>query len=166
MIDNNILFQKLAERFNGSSVITGLSFGEPVVTVPETTVRQVLSFLKDDAELSYSMLVELFAIDCFGEDPRFEIVYILRSLKNNGRVTVKTKTGDEGIDTVSDMWKAADWLEREVYDMFGIPFRNHQDLRRIYNTDDFEGYPLRKDFPTEGYDFDKPFVVTFEEEKA
>jgi NADH-quinone oxidoreductase subunit C len=166
MTQNNAVIQRLEDHFKGLPLTADLSFGEPLIAIPATAVRHVLSFLKDEAELSYSMLVELFAIDCFGEDPRFEIVYILRSPKSNKRITVKTKTGEEGIDTVSDIWKAAEWLEREVYDLFGIPFRNHPDLRRIYNTDDFEGYPLRKDFPTEGYDFDKPFVVTFEEEKA
>jgi NADH-quinone oxidoreductase subunit C len=69
-------------------------------------------------------------------------------------------------DTVSDIWKAADWLEREVYDMFGIRFSDHPDLRRILLTDDFVGHPLRKDFPLKGVDFDKPFPVCLEEEKG
>ena len=81
-------------------------------------------------------------------------------------MTVKTRAGEDGIATVSDLWKAADWLEREIYDMFGVQFMNHPDLRRIYTDDNFEGHPLRKDFPQEGRDYDKPFTVTLGEEKA
>ncbi len=92
------------------------------------------------------------------------VIYILRSTKHNGRIVIKTRTGDEGLDTVSDLWPAANFLEREIYDMFGLPFANHPDLRRIYTPDDFVGHPLRKEFPLEGEDFDKPFVVDLEKE--
>lgn len=166
MRESNGLFQKLTQRFGDMSLAMETSFGEPVVRIDKATVRDVLSFLKEDVELSYNMLVELFGIDCLGEDPRFEVVYILRSMRTNQRVTIRTRAGEDGLDSVSDMWKAADWLEREIYDMLGIRFNNHPNLCRIYNDDGFEGYPLRKDYPTEGYDFDKPFVVKLEEEKA
>jgi NADH-quinone oxidoreductase subunit C len=166
MIDGNRVFERLSEGFGRKILDTGLSFGEPVATVDKGAIRQIFAFLKDDPELSYRMLVELFAIDRQGENERFELVYILRSMDHNGRVTIRTRCDEDGVDTVSDLWQAANWLEREAYDMFGIRFRNHPDLRRIYMDDDFEGYPLRKEFPLEGCDFDTPFAVHLEEEKA
>jgi NADH-quinone oxidoreductase subunit C len=166
MISSDKLFERLSEGFGPKILDTGINHGEPVVTVDKGAIRQILAFLRDDGELSYRMLVELFGVDWQGEEPRFEIIYILRSLSHNGRVTVRARCGEDGIDTVSDLWQAANWLEREAYDMFGIRFINHPDLRRIYTDDNFEGYPLRKDFPLEGKDFDKPFVVQLEEEKA
>ena len=165
MSEKSILFKKLSEKFGNKILETVMSFGEPVVTVDKSNIHDLLSFLKADEELSFDTLVDLFGIDYPGDEPRFEIVYILRSTKNSERMTVKTRTGEDGIDTVSDLWKAADWLEREIYDMFGVKFVNHPDLRRIYTDDDFEGHPLRKDFPLEGSDFDKPFTVILEEER-
>lgn len=166
MIRSERVFEKLSERFGPRILETAVAFGEPLVIVEKGAIRQILSFLKDDEELSYRMLVELFGVDLQGQEARFEIVYILRSLDHNGRVTVKTRCSEDDIDSVSDLWQAANWLEREAYDMFGVRFGNHPDLRRIYNVDDFEGFPLRKDFPLEGRDFDKRFEVNFEEEKA
>jgi NADH-quinone oxidoreductase subunit C len=165
MSDTKKLFEKLAEKF-GNKILNTVAFGEPIVSVDKKAIREILTFLKEDKDLSYDMLIELFGVDYPKENPRFEIVYILRSVKLNERITIKTKTADKGIDTVSSIWKAANWLERETYDMFGIQFTDHPDLRRIYTVDDFEGHPLRKDFPLEGHDYDKPFTVILEEEKA
>ena len=165
MSEKNNLFQKLSEKFGNKILEAVVSFGEPVVRVDKRNIHDLLSFLKTDKELSFEMLVDLFGVDYPGAEPRFEIVYILRSVRSNGRVTVRTRTGDDGMDTVSDLWKAADWLEREIYDMFGVKFVNHPDLRRIYTDDDFVGHPLRKDFPLEGRDYDKPFTVILEEER-
>ena len=110
------------------------------------------------------MMTDLFAVDRHGSDPRFEVVYLLNSLDLKERLVVKVRVADnEPVPTVSDLWRAADWLEREAYDMFGVRFENHPDLRRILSVEDFDGYPLRKDFPTEGYGFDEPFVVRLEE---
>jgi len=166
MIDSSKIFEKLSARFNNEILATALSHDEPLAVVAKDAIHDILTFLKTDDELSYDMLVELFAVDRMGDMPRFEMVYILRSTIHNGRITIKTKTADEGIDTVSDIWNAANWLEREAFDMFGIVFKNHPDLRRIYTDDDFEGFPLRKDFDVLGKDFDKPFVPILEEEKA
>ncbi|MBA4390888.1 MAG: NADH-quinone oxidoreductase subunit C [Syntrophus sp. (in: bacteria)] len=166
MSDTNKLFEKLSGKFGDKILNTAFAFGEPVVSVDKKAIREILLFLKEDKDLSYDMLIDLFGIDYPGEKPRFEIVYILRSVKQNNRATIKTRTTEDGIDTVSNIWKAANWLERETYDMFGIRFKDHPDLRRIYTVDDFEGHPLRKDFPVEGYDYDKPFTVILEEEKA
>lgn len=160
------VFDRIAQGFPGNRTGTAVAFGEPVLTVDRESAKELLVWLRNDPESPFDALVDLFGIDRQDGDLRFEIVYILRSNKTNERVTVKTRVDEKGLDTVSDIWKAADWCEREVYDLFGIRFNNHPDLRRLFNNDDFEGYPLRKDFPTEGYDYDKPFVVNLEENKA
>ena len=137
-----------------------LSVEGPGVVVGRERLREVLLFLRDDKDLGFSMLTDLFAIDCYGREPRFEVVYLLNSLKLKERLIVKIRVNDgEHAPTVSDLWRAAEWLEREAFDMFGLHFDNHPDLRRILMVEDFDGYPLRKDFPTEGYGFDRPFSV-------
>ena len=163
MIDSSKVFEKLSKKFGGKILTTALSHGEPLAIVDKSTIRDILAFLKEDGELSYNMLVELFAVDWMGETPRFEMVYMLRSTDHNGRVWIKART-DDAIDTVSDIWQAANCLEREAFDMFGITFKKHPDLSRIYTYDDFEGFPLRKDFDVLGKDFDKPFIPNIEEE--
>lgn len=139
---------------------------EVSVTVGSTGIRDILLFLKNSDDLQYDLLIDLCGVDYCGDDLRFEIVYLLHSLNYNNRLRIKTRLREgESIDTVSDIWKAADWMEREIYDMLGIKFNNHPDLRRILLTDEFSGHPLKKDFPLEGPDFDKPFAVQLEEEK-
>ena len=157
MMESSKVLEKLSKKFGDKVFTTALSHGEPLVTVDKSVIREILVFLKEDGEMSYNMLLELFAVDRMGESPRFEMVYGLRSTDHNGRVWIKART-DNTIDTVSDIWQAANSLEREAFDMFGIIFDKHPDLRRIYTDDDFEGFPLRKDFDVLGKDFDKPFV--------
>lgn len=157
--------RRLQEKFGAAILSVGEFRGEVSVTVARNGIGDILRFLRDDAELRYDLLIDLFGVDYFGDASRFEIVYLLHSLPYNNRFRIKTRLRDgESIDTASDIWKAADWMEREVYDMFGITFDNHPDLRRILLTDEFSGHPLKKDFPVEGPDFDKPFTVHLEEE--
>lgn len=156
----------LRKRFGESGFTVEESREGTVFVVAKNKLREFLKAMRDDEALGFDMLTDLFGVDRHTAKPRFEVVYFLTSIKNGGRVTVKTRIDSaDSVDTASDIWRAAEWLEREVFDMFGIDFKNHPDLRRILLTDDFDGYPLRKDFPTQGYDFDKPFVVEFEEEK-
>ncbi len=163
MSDNGEYLKILSGKEAGIKIVPAPP-GEPCAVVGRDSIRQVLDHCRYDRDLGFNMLVDMFAVDYMGEEPRYEIVYILRSTKTNARIAVKTRTGEEGIETISDIWPAANFLEREIYDMFGVPFANHPDLRRIYNPDDFEGHPLRKEFPLEGKDFDKPFVVDLENE--
>ena len=154
---------KLRAAFGGALTVEQAG-SQAVVVVGKERLREVLLFLRDDGGLLYSMMTDLFAVDRFGASPRFEVAYLLNSLLVKERVLVKVRIGEgESVPTVSDLWRAAEWLEREAYDMFGIRFENHPDLRRILMVEDFDGYPLRKDFPTEGYGFDKPFRVSLEE---
>ena len=139
--------------------------GETTVTIDSGALREIMRFLKEDETMRYDLLVDVAGVDRADESPRFSVAYLLHSQKSNNRLRIKTRVAqDAGLDTVSDIWKAADWFEREVYDMFGITFANHPDLRRILLTDDFAGHPLRKDFPLKGHDFDKPAALCVEEE--
>jgi NADH-quinone oxidoreductase subunit C len=140
--------------------------GIPSVIVDKAKILEALFFLKNDPDCVFDMLTDLFGVDNYKEKPRFEVIYFLNSLKNKTRLAVKVGLAEgETVPTASGIWKAAEWFEREIYDMFGIRFEGHPDLRRILLDDDFEGHPLRKDFPLEGRDFDKPFDVQLGEEK-
>jgi len=151
--------KKLQEKFS-SSVLEVATFREEVnVTVEKRDIYEICKFLYSDPDLQYRMLTDLCGVDHFPQAPRFEVVYLLYSFKNNHRLRLKTKVGErELVLSVESIWKAANWLEREAYDLFGISFANHPDLKRILLWDGYEGHPLRKDFPVEGPDFDKPFV--------
>ncbi len=140
--------------------------GIPSVIVDKAKISEALFFLKSDPDCAFDMLTDLFGVDNYKEKPRFEVIYFLNSLQNKARLAVKVGLAEgESLPTASGIWRAAEWFEREIYDMFGIRFEGHPDLRRILLDDEFEGHPLRKDFPLEGPDFDKPFVVQLGEEK-
>ena len=130
----------------------GSSCGEVWVVVPPADAVAVLTFLRDDPWLKYDFLSDLTAVhwpERAGAE--FDVVHQLYSIPHRNRFRVKVRLADgESTPTVSGIWKTADWLEREVYDMFGIRFDGHPDPRRIINPDDFEGYPLRKEFPLQG----------------
>ena len=139
---------------------------ETSITVDAGKIREVMTFLKEDERLGYDLLLDLAGVDFDDRSPRFMIAYLLHSTKFNNKLRIKT-TVAEGFspDTVSDIWLAADWMEREVYDMLGIIFNNHPNLTRILLPEDFVGHPLRKDFPVKGPDFDQPLQVCLEEER-
>jgi NADH-quinone oxidoreductase subunit C len=159
----DLLREKFPEAVRGGEEFRG----ETTVTVDKGQLRAVLKFLKESETLLYDLLVDVAGVDSGSGSPRFLVAYLLHSTKFNNRLRIKVRVAEgAALDTVSDIWKAADWLEREIYDMFGIRFNDHPDLRRILLTDDFIGHPLRKDFPLKGVDFDKPFPVCLEEEKG
>ena len=159
MAEINIAVKKLQEKFP-ASVLEVKTFRDEInVTIQKKDIFEICKFLYSDPDLQYQMLTDLCGVDFLPEQPRFEVVYLLYSMKAQQRLRLKIKVGEsESVSSVESIWKAADWLEREVYDLFGITFDNHPDLRRILLWDGYEGYPLRKDFPVEGPDFDKPFV--------
>lgn len=112
-------------------------------------------------ELGFNFLIDLSSVDHFGDEPRFEVVYELYSLADNIHLRLKTKVSEDNLEvpTVSDLWATADWHEREVFDMMGIRFANHPDLRRILMWDGYPFFPLRKDFPLEGKPSEMPEVA-------
>jgi NADH-quinone oxidoreductase subunit C len=164
-MDSRAAGEMLKERFPAAVLAVEEFRGETTVTIDKGALREVMRFLKENEATRYDLLVDVAGADFGGASPRFMVAYLLHSLWSNNRLRIKTRVADGAeLDTVSDIWRAAEWLEREVYDMFGIPFGNHPDLRRILLTDDFVGYPLRKEFPVQGHDFDKPLNLCPEEE--
>ena len=152
MAENNRAVIKLKEKY-ASSVIEVKEFrGEVTVTVKKEDIVAICRYLRD--ELRYNLLTDVTAVDYLGKEPRFMVVYNLYSIPNKDRLRVKAPVaeGDCTIDTVTTLWDSANWVERETYDLFGITFVGHPDLRRILMTDDWVGHPLRKDYPLQGPD--------------
>ena len=151
MAENNRAVVRLKEKF-ASSIIDIVEFrGEVTVTVKREDIIPVLSFLKQS--LQYNLLTDVTAVDYMGiKEDRFMLVYNLYSIPNKDRLRIKSPVPDADcrIQSATQVWQTANWLEREVYDLFGVNFENHPDLRRILMAADWEGYPLRKDYPLQG----------------
>jgi len=144
-------------------------FGEITFLARREKISDFLRFLHDTPELSFDHITDITAVDFPNEEPRFEVVYQLYSIRNNHRVRVKARVPEDdcAIDSATPIWKGANFLEREVYDMMGITFNNHPDLRRILMTEDYdEGHPLRKDFPIEGRGWRDTFPFLDEYDKG
>ena len=126
--------------------------GELSLTVKAASIVKVLSFLKDDSGCLFKQLVDVCGVDWPGREQRFDVVYHLLSMKHNQRVRVKVAADEEtAVPSVTGVFSSAGWFEREVWDMYGVLFSDHPDLRRILTDYGFEGHPLRKDFPLTGY---------------
>lgn len=141
---------KLKARF-GDTVLETVEFrGETTVVVKKEEIVAVCTFLRD--ECGYNFLTDLCGVDYMGQSPRFMVVYHLYNIGEHLRLRVKApvEEADAAIDTVSGVWSTANWLERETWDLMGITFNNHPDPRRILMPDDWEGHPLRKDYPVQG----------------
>ncbi len=129
-----------------------LKLGELVVTVQREQIAPVLTKLRDDARCLFRQVMDITATDFPDRPERFEVVYNLLSMKHNQRVRVKLSTDeDTPVPTAIPVFSAANWMEREIWDMYGVFFSDHPDLRRILTDYGFEGHPLRKDFPLSGY---------------
>lgn len=149
---------KLREIF-GDQVLGALEFrGEQTLNVELSSLHGVLA--KCHKDLGYEMILDISSVDHFGEDPRFEMVYEIATLDNSKHLRVKAKVGeDEKVPSVTDIWLGADWHEREVWDMMGIPFSGHPNLKRILMWEGYPFFPLRKDFPLAGRPTDMPDVA-------
>lgn len=147
-----IYCKKLKERFGESIKEIYESFGDYAVVIDKDNVVEVCRFLKEDPELQFNYLSDICGVDYHPQTPRFEVIYHIYSIPFKHRIRLKCKVNEgEEVMTVTGVWKTANWHERETYDMYGIVFKGHPDLRRIYLWEGFEGYPLRKDFPLRGY---------------
>lgn len=126
---------------------------ELTVVVGRGWIREACAILRDDAEASFNFMSDLTCVDRHPAEPRFEVIYHLLSMKNKERIRLKVKlSGDDpNIDSITSVWPAANFFEREVFDLFGIRFAGHPHLRRLLMPEDWEGHPLRKDYPVEGY---------------
>ena len=133
--------------------------GETSYVILPENLREVMKFCRD--ELSFDYLLDITSVDNFGEEPRFEVVYELYSLAMAVHLRFKLRLSEDvgAVDTVSDIWPTANWHEREIYDMMGIKFNGHPDLRRILMWDGYPYFPLRKEFPLEGLPSEMPDVA-------
>ena len=130
---------------------TEVAFGELAVTVRPASIVRVLSFLRDDSTCLFKVLIDLSGADYPEREARFEVIYSLLSMSQNQRVRVKLSVGeDDPVPSATGVYSAAGWYERETWDMYGIYFSDHPDLRRILTDYGFEGHPMRKDFPLTG----------------
>ena len=150
---------------SGAVVGAEVAYGELMVTAEASAVAKLLTFLRDDQNCQFKQLVDVTAVDYPDREARFTVVYNLLSLRQNQRIRVKIPVAEgETLASVVGVFSSANWLEREVWDMYGIAFSGHPDLRRILTDYGFEGHPLRKDFPLTGhvevrYDEDQKRVV-------
>ncbi|HET9554114.1 MAG TPA: NADH-quinone oxidoreductase subunit C [Anaeromyxobacteraceae bacterium] len=126
--------------------------GDDVVFVRKEKILEVCRFLKDDPAMAFNMAPYITAVDYLGQEPRFEVVYNLYSTSKNWRVRLRVKVPEEDavLDSVTPVWRGADWFERYCFDMYGLRFTGHPDLRRLFMYDEFVGHPLRKDYPLRG----------------
>ena len=148
------ILQRLRDRFGGAVVDSHEQHGEATLVVERGALVDVLRVCRDEAGLDFDVLMDLTAVDYSRypgreDGPRFEVVYHLYSLLHNHRVRVKVRVDedDAAVPTAIDLWPIANWLEREVWDMFGVRFTDHPDLRRLLLYEEFVGHPLRKDYP-------------------
>jgi NADH-quinone oxidoreductase subunit C len=142
------------QEFNPGAVLGAAEFRRQLaLTIAPVLLRDICEVLRRDLELSFDFLTDITAVDRYPVEPRFEVVYQLRSMKTRHRLRLKAPLAGEDprIDSLVGLWPVADVLEREVYDLFGIHFNGHPNLRRLLMPDDWEGHPLRKDYPVEGY---------------
>ncbi len=155
-MDGSRITDRLRDRFGTAIVEAGSQCGESTAVVDRGAIREVLGFCKTDPELSFDMLIDLTAVDYLKfpgreDGPRFDVVYHLYSLGANHRLRLKVRVEEDDavVPSAVPLWPIANWFEREVWDMFGIRFDGHPDLRRLLLYEEFEGHPLRKDYPVD-----------------
>jgi NADH-quinone oxidoreductase subunit C len=153
-VDGEGILGLLRERFGPAIVGTHAHRGDHTAVVARDAILPLLTFCREDAGLAFDMLTDLTAVDYSAfsgreDGPRFEVVYHLSSLPHNHRLRVKVQVSEDEpvVPTAMGLWPIANWLEREVWDMFGIRFAGHPDLRRLLLYEEFVGHPLRKDYP-------------------
>ncbi|MDH5542295.1 MAG: NADH-quinone oxidoreductase subunit C [Nitrospinota bacterium] len=141
--------QIIKEKFPDVVVGAHEQHGDETVTIKKERVLEVMHFLRDDERTAFNFLMDLTAVDYFGKTPRFEVVYHLYSLGKNHRVRIKAQVAEDdcSINSLVPIWIGADWYEREVWDLYGIAFKGHPNMKRLLLYEEFVGHPLRKDYP-------------------
>jgi NADH-quinone oxidoreductase subunit C len=146
------LGELIATELPGEVTATGIAKGELCVSVRSDSIVKVLTFLRDNINCQFKLLMDVCGVDYPDREERFDVVYNLLSMTHNQRVRVKVRTAEkQPVPSVVSVFSSANWWEREAWDLFGIYFSGHPDLRRILTDYGFEGHPLRKDFPLTGY---------------
>jgi NADH-quinone oxidoreductase subunit C len=154
-MDASSIITTLSTTVTGAAYEVGASVDFPTLYVPADRLVETCRVLRDDPSLRFNVLIEITAADYLPREPRFEVVYHLLSIPNRLRLRLKVRVATAAdalagvVPTVQTLWPAAGWPEREVYDMFGIVFAGHPDLRRILMPEDWEGHPARKDYPVQ-----------------
>ena len=143
-----LILSRIKEAF-ADSILEVADFRDQLVCViSKDDLLSICRFLRDDQELEFNLLSCICAVDFLKRNPRFDVVYELYSINKNHRIRLKVRVNEgESLPSATSIWSAANWHEREVFDLFGITFDDHPDLRRILMPDNYEGHPLRKDFP-------------------
>jgi len=140
--------------WNPNAISETIEFrGETTLVIPRNVLRSVAEHCRDDKALQFNLLTDATCLDRFPMEPRFELNYHLVSISRRDRIRLRVRlSGDDpAVDSLVPVWPGANWLEREIFDLFGIRFNGHPDLRRILLPEDWEGYPLRRDYPVEGF---------------
>ena len=145
----SMVIPKLKARFDDKILASFVHCGDEVVKLRKDAIVEVCQFLKEDPELDFNFLMDLCGVDYLGQEPRFEVVYNLYSLRYRRRLRIRVPVpeSDPEVETLVSLWPGANWFEREVWDMFGIKFQGHPNLKRILMYEEFVGHPLRKDYP-------------------
>jgi NADH-quinone oxidoreductase subunit C len=146
------VLQVLKEKFGDAVLETHSHLGDDTAVVDAKRWKEICAFLKNDPQMDMNLIVDLCGVDYPEREPRFEVVLHVYSIPKRHRLRLKARVGDaEGdgaeIDSVTDVWPGANWYERETFDLMGVTFKNHPDLRRILMYPEFTGHPLRKDYP-------------------
>jgi len=143
--------RRLLEVLADAVLETHAKLGDATAQIDASRVVDVARLLRDDPDLEFEMLTDLTCVDYIEQEPRFEVVYHFYSVAKNRRVRIKARVAADAcqIDSLIDLYPSANWMEREVWDMYGVRFEGHPDLRRLLLYEEFEGHPLRKDYPKE-----------------
>lgn len=149
---NEKLLKTIELKFPNAVEESQVNLGELTIVVKSEHLLELMRFLRNDSAMDFKYLADISGVDWPDRTPRFDVVYHLFSITLRHRLRVKCRIGGDepAIDSIVSVWKSANWHEREAFDMFGITFKGHPDLRRIYMPQDWDGYPLRKDYPLRG----------------
>lgn len=151
-MDNSFIFSRIKPKFADLIIETVEFRGELTVVIKKEKLVEICKFLRDDSDLKFDHLADVSGVDFLERAPRFDISYHMYSIPKNHRLRIKLKIEEnEAIPSVTSVWSTANWHEREIFDMFGLKFEGHPDLRRILMADDWVGHPLRRDYPL-GYE--------------
>lgn len=143
------VIKKFKAKFGDANLSSNEQLGDETIIVSVEKVKSILTFAKQSEDLKFDLLLDICGVDYLGRHPRFEVVYHLYSIPHNHRIRIKVPVEEDHcvLPSCIDLWKAADWFERETFDMLGIRFEGHPNLKRLLLFEGFEGHPLRKDYP-------------------